>query len=377
MSTSLILLLVAEVLILSSLMCAVDSIAVNGGNNIGIASFRKEYDDPIHQKPLRLQQQHRSRDDSGSNERSHDDDIDMLENFHFERYQSPISIQEALETIRGGNVKKKFKFHKGKDGRKGYVSTTKIGKSDWVLAESQQIAINCTTKDVLKAYLSGELQAKWNSDKVINCTFTKFPLSKSSSDDEDNGSCSAAVGTDDSGIGDPDNDGDHGRYYYQQDLVLHSQRVITSHTGIMRYGQSIHIDQIGHSSDKYCAHIKLIEPTAKIASSESSTDEASSSSPTSPARSSTKQSTNTIEDEAILATTKKKPFNKLQVYVNLEQHGNNVQIYAAGIMKVNRQVVPNLIIFDASGIAGTMAGKGTLWLNSYFDERQQEQEQQR
>ena len=62
--------------------------------------------------------------------------------------------------------------------------------------------------------------------------------------------------------------------------------------------------------------------------------------------------------------------------VNLEQHGNNVQIYAAGIMKVNRHVVPNLIIFDASGIAGTMAGKGTLWLNSYFDVRQQQQEQE-
>ena len=373
MSTSLILLLVAEVLILLSLMCAVDSIAVNGGNNIGIASFRKEYDDPIHQKPLRVQQQHHSRDYSGGIERSHDDDIDMLENFLFERYQSPISIQEALETIRGGNVKKKFKYYKGKDGRKGYVSTTKIGKSDWVLAESQQIAINCTTKDVLKAYLSGELQAKWNSDKLINCTFTKLPLSKSSSDDEDNGSCSAdGDETDDSGIGDPDNDGDHGRYYYQQDLVLHSQRVITSHTGIMRYSQSIHIDQIGHSNDKYCAHIKLIEPKATT-TSESSNGKVSSSTSSSPPT--TAKSSNTIEDEAILATTKKKPFNKLQVYVNLEQHGNNVQIYAAGIMKVNRHVVPNLIIFDASGIAGTMAGKGTLWLSSYFDERHQQQQQ--
>ena len=35
---------------------------------------------------------------------------------------------------------------------------------------------------------------------------------------------------------------------------------------------------------------------------------------------------------------------------------------AAGVFEVNRRVVPNLLIFDASGIAGDMAGKGTLWL---------------
>jgi len=33
------------------------------------------------------------------------------------------------------------------------------------------------------------------------------------------------------------------------------------------------------------------------------------------------------------------------------------------------QVVPNLVVFDASGIAGSMAGKGTLWLASFFEER--------
>ena len=67
--------------------------------------------------------------------------------------------------------------------------------------------------------------------------------------------------------------------------------------------------------------------------------------------------------------TKKKPFDSLFVYVNLQQNEENVDIYACGLMQVNRDVVPNLIIFDASGIAGSMAGKGTLWLAGYFDER--------
>ena len=38
-------------------------------------------------------------------------------------------------------------------------------------------------------------------------------------------------------------------------------------------------------------------------------------------------------------------------------------------MEVNRKVVPNLIVFDASGIAGDQAGKGTLWLAGEFEER--------
>jgi hypothetical protein len=38
-------------------------------------------------------------------------------------------------------------------------------------------------------------------------------------------------------------------------------------------------------------------------------------------------------------------------------------------MKVNRKIVPNLVIFDASGIAGAMAGKGTLWLSKHFQDR--------
>ena len=61
-----------------------------------------------------------------------------------------------------------------------------------------------------------------------------------------------------------------------------------------------------------------------------------------------------------------RPFNVLRVNVNLHQVGSNVEIYAAGLMKVNRKVVPNLVIVDAAGIAGSMAGKGTLWLSSHF-----------
>ena len=50
------------------------------------------------------------------------------------------------------------------------------------------------------------------------------------------------------------------------------------------------------------------------------------------------------------------------MYVGLQQVGPDVRIYAAGVFRVNRRVVPNLVVFDASGIAGDMASKGTLWL---------------
>jgi hypothetical protein len=69
------------------------------------------------------------------------------------------------------------------------------------------------------------------------------------------------------------------------------------------------------------------------------------------------------------SNTKLRPFHILKVNVGLEQVGNDVHIYAAGIMKVNRKIVPNLVIFDASGIAGAMAGKGTLWLSKHFQDR--------
>ena len=75
-------------------------------------------------------------------------------------------------------------------------------------------------------------------------------------------------------------------------------------------------------------------------------------------------------DPTSKTTTKLKPFDKLAVNVSLREVGDDVQIYAAGLMRVNRKIVPNLYIFDASGIAGAMAGKGTLWLSSHFADRQ-------
>ena len=68
-------------------------------------------------------------------------------------------------------------------------------------------------------------------------------------------------------------------------------------------------------------------------------------------------------------STDRKPFNSLSVYVGVQQDGRDVRCYAAGVMEVNRRVVPNLIVFDASGIAGDQAGKGTLWLAGHFEEK--------
>lgn len=116
--------------------------------------------------------------------------------------------------------------------------------------------------------------------------------------------------------------------YYRQDLTLRSQRVITSSTGEMRYSQKIIVDKVGRNC--FCALV-------------------------------------TLDPEQ--PSTAKKPFNTLTVYVGLEQRANDVNIYAAGVMEVNRKVVPHLVIFDASGIAGDMAGKGTLWLSGHFMER--------
>lgn len=255
-----------------------------------------------------------------------------IEDFRFERFQSPSSIQKALQKVRR---KTSFKWFEGKDGRKGFVSSTKL-KGDWVLAESRQLAKNCTAEDVLQVYLSGELQQKWNEKEVIECRFhqkacegadvkpfertpRKFkglgsiaqrrPFGK-----ENNQQTMQKLGT-----------------FYQQDLVLRSQRIIRSHTGIMRYSQQILIDKIGDDNYAVLVHLDPKHQTSQA--------------------------------------TSKKPFESLSVYVGLQQRGNDVSIYAAGVMKVNRKVVPNLVVFDASGIAGSMAGKGTLWLAGHFDKR--------
>mmetsp|Transcript_10128 Transcript_10128/g.12392 ORF Transcript_10128/g.12392 Transcript_10128/m.12392 type:complete len:305 (+) Transcript_10128:69-983(+) len=224
--------------------------------------------------------------------------------FRFCRFQSPGAVKSVFNDCR--NVKS-FKNFNGRDGRRGSFCTTRLG-GDWVLAESEQIAPSCTCEQVLDVYLDGRLQKKWSPDKVIDVKTTLHHHQQA----KNNRNFESASYP-----------------YYRQDLVLHSQRVITSRTGIMRYSQRILVDKIGIGD--YCAFVQL-----------------------DPDQSST--------------TTTKKPFNTLSVYVGLQQQGKDVKIYAAGVFEVNRKVVPNLIVFDASGIAGNMAGKGTLWLSGHFHE---------
>ena len=215
---------------------------------------------------------------------------DKAKDFQFGRFQSPDAVEKAFRSCRSSSA---FKLYRGKDGRTGQVCSTKLG-GDWVLAESKQIAPSCTAADVLIAYLNPEIHKKANGDKIQSIQIT----------------CT-------------------GPGEYRQDVVLKSQRVITSHTGTMRYMQTIRVDQIG--SGNYNAFVKL-DPDAK-------------------------------------SNTLRRPFDALAVNVSLRQVQDDVHIYAAGLMRVNRRVVPNLILFDASGIAGSMAGKGTLWLSSYFEKR--------
>lgn len=120
-----------------------------------------------------------------------------------------------------------------------------------------------------------------------------------------------------------------GRGTYSQAMVLLPQRVLSGKTTEMRYTQKIRVDKIGNIG--YNAFVEL-DPTSK-------------------------------------STTKLKPFDKLNVNVSLKQVGDDVHIYACGLMRVNRKIVPNLLIFDASALAGAMAGKGTLWLSSHFANR--------
>lgn len=217
------------------------------------------------------------------------------ENFRFGRFQSLSAVKRAFDDVRSP---KSFRTHRGKDGRVGSFCSTRLG-GDWVLAESEQVAPSCTCEDVLRVYLDGRLQKHWSRDKVMDVKVSKHE-------------------------GGPGGDRE---LYYRQDLVLHSQRVIRSCTGVMQYSQRIRVDKVGGGN--YCALVEL-DPEEK--------------------------------------STVKKPFNSLSVYVGLQQMGDDVKIYAAGVFEVNRKVVPNLLIFDASGIAGNMAGKGTLWLAGHFEE---------
>mmetsp|Transcript_28101 Transcript_28101/g.68433 ORF Transcript_28101/g.68433 Transcript_28101/m.68433 type:complete len:310 (-) Transcript_28101:33-962(-) len=281
--------------------------AVTVPSGIPITTYRDDYESPSLQPALT---------------------DDTVEGFLFHRFQSPSSIQASLESLKKRNPLKKFR---GKDGRRGMVSSTKLN-GDWVLAESKQVAVNCTVDEVLTAYMSAELQEQWNEKDVIKCTFHQIQYDEDEEDSNAKDSSERRIVPRIPGVRSlhrNDNNDKSGGIIYRQDLVLKSQRVIRSHTGIMRYCQSVTIDKIGQ--DKYSVLVNL--------------------------------------DPHQQGGTAKRPFESLSVYVGLQQAGKNVNIYAAGVMKVNRNVVPNLLIFDASGIAGSMAGKGTLWLAGHFEQR--------
>ena len=141
--------------------------------------------------------------------------------FSFDRFQSASSIEKALTSVRSN---KSFKYYCGRDGREGYYASTPLG-GDWVLAESRQIAHECTPKDVLAAYLDGENQKKWNKDKVRNISITKMRS--------------------------------RGGGWYRQDMVLKPQRVLSGSTGEMRYSQVVRVDKIGQGD--YNAFVELLE----------------------------------------------------------------------------------------------------------------------
>ena len=295
--------------------------------------------------------------------------------FIFQRFQSPASIRKALESVRSASS---FKWVEGKDGRKGHVSSTKLG-GDYVLAESEQIAVDCTTEDVLRAYLSGELQARWNAKNLLECYFTK--CKKNSNDPsslDDNHQHQRAIKTKRQKLWararvnpnteenkeqlvqeqkqerehhqpEKDVEDNNSSYFYRQDLLLRSQRVIRSHTGPMKYQQILEIDKVGQNN--YSILVRLFQNNKNGKN---------------PNNGQHQQQQEELNNA--VTTTAKKPFESLQVYVGLEQDGSDVKIYAAGVFEVNREVVPKIIVFDTSGIAGSIAGKGTLWLAGYFED---------
>lgn len=325
---------------------------------IGLAGYQSNYDSPLKQPNLHFGKAHE---------------------FSFRRFQSPKSIQSAMNYAKKKGKKRKnadhykFKKYHGKDGRRGFVFYSKLGspktkKTDirdgWVLAESKQKVIGYTTDDVIKAYLSDSLQEKWNPKTIMKCVSCMKNIDTNNTDDSssfldiDRDKMKRSSRKRKRNFG--DNENNNIGKYYRQDLTLFSVRVVTSHTEIMKYSQDIYIDKIGKHN--YSVLVNIVSP--KLASSEENKSSAES-------------------DETSLSSSSsscKRPFDSLSAYIGLEQNGNDVDIYASGIMKVNREVIPNFVIFDPSSIAGSQAGKGTLWLAAHFDEllkrkRLQEQEE--
>ena len=285
---------------------------------------------------------------------------DVGESFSFQRFQSPISNRKELQSVRSDSS---FKWFEGKDGRKGQVSSTRLG-GDYVLAESEQIAVDCRTDGVLRVYLSGKEQLRWSSKNCQECHITKFkkknnhpshlgcirePVTKPHKLNFWSGRSND--GTDEKGkIRKHKSNKNASRddsYFYLQDLLLKSQRIIRRQTGPMRYQQIIEIDKIGLHDCTILVRLLKKKKNSK------------------------REDNDRLEEHEYLnsavTTTVKKPFESLEVYIRLEQMGSDVKIYTAGVLEVNRRVVPKIIIFDTSGLAGSLAGKGTLWLWGYFE----------
>ena len=144
-------------------------------------------------------------------------------------------------------------------------------------------------------------------------------------------------------------------YFYLQDLLLKSQRVIRSQTGHMRYQQIIEIDKVGQHN--YSILVRLLKNKNSKRENDVLLEEQ-------------------VNINSAITTNVKKPFESLVVYVGLEQMGSDVKIYAAGVFEVNRKVVPKIIVFDTSRFAGSIAGKGTLWLAGYFENASMKRKQQ-
>ena len=305
---------------------------------VGLAGYRDDYADGNSTLPLQQELKH-----------------GFGQAFVFQRFQSPASIRKALQSVRSASS---FKWYEGKDGRKGYVSSTKLG-GDYVLAESEQIAVDCKAEHVLRVYLSGELQTRWNTNNCEACIVTKMKKGENhpselsctaehqriprrldfwSSSRGDGFKQSKKPNKVDSETSTVDR---NGKFFYLQDLFLKSQRVIRSQTGPMRYQQIIEIDKVG--KENYSILVRLLKNEHPLRQQE--------------------------DPVSSMTATDKKPFESLEVYVGLEQMGSDVKIYAAGVFEVNRNVVPKIIVFDTSGFAGSIAGKGTLWLAGYFEKR--------
>lgn len=134
--------------------------------------------------------------------------------FQFQRFQDPQAIKEAFSLVRST---KSFKWFKDKD-RKGLYCVTPL-EGNFLLVESRQLCVDCTTDDVLRVYLSGDLQAKWNARNLLECYFTK--LKKNDKDEEQNSEIRLRENRqDDQRQPQHESSKYSSKYYYRQDLLL-------------------------------------------------------------------------------------------------------------------------------------------------------------